>query len=601
MRTFTFSHNRTKGLFFLAILFVSIACFSTTLHAQSATYLGGNQIETGWPRVPMTVDQDGNVFVAGFTLSTDFPTTPGAYSRNFTGGSVAFVAKFNSDLSELLACTFIGGNSFDFCYALAVDIEGFVYITGHTPSDDFPTTDGVYGPNYFGDGGYDVGDDIFISKFSNDLSTLVASTFIGGEDWEMATDIEIAPNGDVYITAFTNGTDYPVSDDAFDSDLNGNSSVVITRMDADFTTLISSTYLSTKQADDYPQLAVSSDGLVYVTGTTSDTNFPTTDEAFDTQLDGGLDGYVSCLNSDLSSLIASTFLGGSGGDFGYDLAIDDDGKVFVVGHTVSTDFPAVQEGINPTLGGGPDGFVCRLSSDLSMVEKASYFGGDENDNLMGIVLGGDGALYLSGYSASTDFYTTDGVFDGDFNGVDDGIIIKCDRDLSTLHAATYFGGNAIEHSNVVGVSPNGEVYLCGSTRSTDLPTSDNSYDPTYNGAGDDLWGGDVYVGRLSADLTEISTSIDTRTSLPENFELLHCYPNPFNASTKISFNLNDPSKVKLDIYNLSGQLISSLIENDLIAGNHSISWNANSEPSGIYFCRLESEVNVKTRKILLLK
>ena len=180
----------------------------------ASTFIGGDSAGAG---CYIAIDGTGDVYVTGYTYSSDFPTTPGAYDESQNGICDVFVSRLDSSLSTLGASTFIGGGSDDSGRSIAIDGTGDVYITGKTDSSDFPTTPGVYDASH--DGCYDV----FISKLDSSLSTLPASTFIGGGTSDCGNSIAIDGTGDVYVTGDTKSSDFPTTDGAYDTTYNGNS------------------------------------------------------------------------------------------------------------------------------------------------------------------------------------------------------------------------------------------------------------------------------------------------------------------------------------------------------------------------------------------
>lgn len=172
----------------------------TTLFAS--TIPGGyndDQINT------LALDTQGNVYVAGWTGSSDFPTTPGTYDTSIDGYVDAFISKFNSDLSSLIFSTFLGGRGWEAITAFAFDIQGNIYVAGATSSTDFPTTPDAYNPSL--NHSYHA----FVSKLNSNLSILQASTFLGGSAGDVVADLTLDGNGDVYVVGATNSSDFPTT------------------------------------------------------------------------------------------------------------------------------------------------------------------------------------------------------------------------------------------------------------------------------------------------------------------------------------------------------------------------------------------------------
>ena len=188
----------------------------------ASTYLGGGNADGA---DALALDPSGNVYVAGYTYSSDFPTTIGAYDKDYNGVDDGFISKLSSDLSNLLASTYLGGKDRDRLNALALDQSGNVYVAGWTESSDFPTTDGAYDKDY--NGYYDA----FISKLNSDLNSLLASTYLGGEgdDW---LALALDQSGNVYVAGWTWSSDFPTTTGAYDKDCNGGNDNFVSKLDA---------------------------------------------------------------------------------------------------------------------------------------------------------------------------------------------------------------------------------------------------------------------------------------------------------------------------------------------------------------------------------
>jgi hypothetical protein len=174
-----------------------------------STFLGGNHVDVGWSTV---LAENGRAYVAGYTYSTDYPTTPGAYDTVYNGGETdAFVAVFEPAGSALLYSTLLGGSSDDDAYAMAVDSAGRAYVTGKTISSDFPSTFDAYNPSHNG------GADIYVGVLSPGGSTLVFGTFVGGSGSEGGAGMALDHAGNMAVTGFTDSSDFPVTSGAFDT------------------------------------------------------------------------------------------------------------------------------------------------------------------------------------------------------------------------------------------------------------------------------------------------------------------------------------------------------------------------------------------------
>ncbi len=383
----------------------------TTLLAS--TYLGGSDDDVGRSLV---LDISGNVYITGYTNSTDFPTTPGAYDRTFTKYprfTKAFVSKLDSNLTTLLASTFLGGSFIsgeDGRYlnegnSLALDRAGNVYLTGYTGSMDFPTTPGAYDRTFNGSW------DVFISKLDGSLTTLLASTLLGGSSQESGHSLALDSAGNVYLTGETYFSDFPTTPGAYNRTFNGSCDVFVSKLDSSLTTLLASTLLGGSSMDWGSSLALDSAGNVYLTGGTV-RGFPTTPGAYDRTYKGGEHiAFISKLDRSLSTLSASTLLGGSSQDMGLSLALDSSGNVYITGYTSSADFPTTSGAYDRTLYGYSMAFISNLDSGLTKLLASTYLGGNAHDYGYSLALSNSGMVYLTGRTMSVEFPTTPGAYD----------------------------------------------------------------------------------------------------------------------------------------------------------------------------------------------
>ena len=377
---------------------------------SASTFLGGSSEEGYRPdydfdSFSVILDASGNVYVAGYTFSTDFPTTSGAYDTSYNGYRDVFISKLNNSLSNLLSSTYLGGSIDEYyCNSIVLDSTGNVYVTGHTSSSDFPTTPGAYDTtNNFGAA--------FISKLNNSLTTLLASTFLEGGPTS-GHSIALDSSGNVYVTGLTLGESFPTTPGAYDTTNNGDFDVFISKLNNSLISLLASTYLGGSSRDISYSIALDSSGNVYVTGYTRSSDFPTTSGAHDTTFNGGWnDVFISKLNYSLSSLISSTYLGGSSDDCSYTIALDASGNVYVAGYTFSSDFPTTSGAYDTSHNGYCDAFISKFNNSLSTSLSSTYLGGSSDDCSYTIILDSSGNVYVTGWTRSLNFPTTPGAFD----------------------------------------------------------------------------------------------------------------------------------------------------------------------------------------------
>ncbi len=362
-----------------------------------STFLGGSGSDNARA---IAIDPTGNVFVAGYTYSNDFPLAGNPYQDTYARGGDVFVSKLNSDLSNLLASTFLGGRGFDIARAIAIDPTGNVFVTGYTGSSDFPTEGNPYQDARAGS------TDAFVSKLSPDLSRLLASTFLGGSsNSDYAYSIAIDNNGNVFVTGYTYSDDFPIAGNPYQGTYAG-ADAFVSKLSPDLSQLLASTFLGGGSSYDYAySIAIDNDGNVFVTGITGSDDFPTEGNPYQDARAGSTDTFVSKLSPDLSQLLASTFLGGGDYDYAYAIGIDYDGNVFITGYTYSDDFPLAGNPYQNTRAGERDAFVSKLSPDLSKLLVSTFLGGGNYDIARAIAIDNDGNVFVTGITGSDDFPT----------------------------------------------------------------------------------------------------------------------------------------------------------------------------------------------------
>jgi hypothetical protein len=340
-----------------------------------STYLGGSYEDraTALAVNPTT----GDVYVAGITLSPDFPKATGWAQGNNNGGLDAFVARLNSSLTQLLQSTYLGGSGWDEALAIAVNpTTGDVYVAGNTLSPDFPKTAG--GAQAI----KSVGSDAFVSRLNSNLTRIFQSTYLGGSGWDEALAIAIHPTtGDVYVAGRTSSTNFPGTTGSAQASNNGGFDAFVAKLNPNLTKILQSTYLG--GGDDDGALAIAihpTTGDVYVAGRTLSFIFPGTTGSAQARKSTGSDAFVSRLNSSLTQILQSTYLGGEDEDEALAIAIHPTrGEIYVAGRTASTNFPGTTGGAQTGNNGGFDAFVARLNPSLTQILQSTYLGGGDDD------------------------------------------------------------------------------------------------------------------------------------------------------------------------------------------------------------------------------
>lgn len=284
------------------------------------------------------------------------PTQPSTLFLGTTSSSDVFVTKLAAGGGSQIYSTFLGGNLLELGNGIAVDASSNAYVTGFTNSNDFPIAN-AFQPNR---GDNRVSGDAFITKLSASGSNLVYSTFLGGDFDDSGSAIAVDTNGNAYVCGNTSSTSFPVVN-AFQPQIaNVSTDVFVTKMNAAGSALVYSTYLGGKSSDNCADIAIDADGSTYITGFTSSTDFPLSAPIQATGAVTGTDAFITKFAPNGSSLIHSTYLGGSENESGNGIAVDSAKNIYVIGDTSSTNFPT-KNPLQPNNNGGMDVFIAKLS------------------------------------------------------------------------------------------------------------------------------------------------------------------------------------------------------------------------------------------------
>ncbi|MBI1802790.1 MAG: SBBP repeat-containing protein [Chloroflexi bacterium] len=431
----------------------------------------------------LVLDTSGAAYVTGYITSATLPVTPGAFDTTFNGGAWSgdsFVVKLAAS-GAIIYATYLGGTNDDWGYAIAVDSSGAAYVTGSTGSSDFPTTAGAF-HTVCGNGLTCGQEDAFVTKFDPTGSSLVYSTFLGGDGFEWGSKIAVDSSGAVYIMGLTGSPDFPTTPGAYQTTMNGMSDLFVTKLNAAGSALVYSTYIGSAVVSGCnPELvsggALDQSGAVYVVGSAPST-FPTTPGAFQTVHGGCSDGIVFKLSADGSALLYSTFLGGSDVDDVYGITIDLSGAIYVSGDSCSSDFPTTP-GAYQTTQSNCDAVVAKLDPTLSTLLYSTYIGGSQLDGGLDIVTDASGAAYVSGsmifVTTTVDFpITPDAVQPVPGGGNYDAFVLVLSpggNGLNDLLYSTYLGGSGDEHGWSIALDASGGIHVAGGTTSSDFPHS----------------------------------------------------------------------------------------------------------------------------------
>jgi len=568
-----------------------------------STFLGGSYYDSG---AGIAVDGLGDAYITGQAGSADFPVTKGAFqtvNKGIDGGTNAFVTKLNPTGTALVYSTYLGGSGGDGGSGIAVDAMGDAYVTGGACSTDFPTTKGAFQTVNKAAGNQ--GCDGFVSKVDPTGSALVYSTYLGGSgngpyNGDFGSGIAVDGLGDAYVTGSAGSTNFPVTAGAFQTANKGTigPNAFVTKFNPTGTALIYSTYLGGKERDHGNGIAVDGSGDAYVTGVASSFDFPTTKGAYQklnkcTAVPTAT-AFVTMFNPAGTAPVYSTYLGGSGGDKGYGVAIDGLGNAYVTGLTNSTDFPTTKGAFQTVNNGATNqfsvGFVTKLNPTGTALVYSTYLGGSApqfalGDWGAGIAVDGSGDAFVTGQADSVDFPTTEGAFQSVNKGTDGGtnaFVTRLNPSGTALAYSTYLGGSGFDWGSGIAVDVLGDAYVIGQAGSLDFPTTKGAFQ-TVNGAAD--W--TAFVTKLDLGAT---TQVATAATLGAS-------ANPAPPGAAVTFtaavassNLNGASPTGSAAFAVDGKTVATaavsagkatFTTSNLALGKHSV--QASYDDSSSYF------------------
>ncbi|WP_206109989.1 DUF7507 domain-containing protein [Paenibacillus albicereus] len=461
------------------------------------TYLGGTGTEGG---SKVAVDATGHAYVLGTTASTDFPVVAGAFQTALAGADDVFVTKLNPFGTALVYSTYLGGSARETANDIVLDAEGNAYVTGTTFSSDFPTT-----PGAFQETAPSARASAYVTKLNPTGAALVYSTYLGASGGDEGHGIAIDSAGNAFVVGTTDSPDFPTTPGAFQPTRPGTTtSAYAAKLDAAGSALIYATYLGGSGTTDAVAVSVDGAGHAFVAGNTVARNFPTTPGAFQITYTGAGISYVTQFSPDGSSLVYSTYLGGSGQDISTDLALDGAGHAFVLGSTTSADFPTVPGSFVEA--GTRRVYVTKFNPSGTGLVFSAAFGGTGSTATGSIALQASGAPVVTGGTSSSDYPVTPDAFQSTIPGLSSAVVTQLDPTGSFPEYSTYFGGTYIESGAGIAVDPQGAIYLAGTAFSADLPVTPGAFQPVRRGI-------DAYVAKLGL-LAEL-----TLAKYPERFEV----------------------------------------------------------------------------------
>jgi uncharacterized protein (TIGR03437 family) len=481
-----------------------------------SVYLGGKAYDTA---IAIALDAQGNKYVTGTTASPDLLLGTATSQNQFAGATDAYLAKFSA-AGNLTSFSYFGGASSVVATegkgnttgrSIFVDTNRNVYIGGDTNSPDLPVPANHDPTNRFAGGSADVfvikvaaaGDQILYSRYigggSDDFIGGGPDGFIPGRADEFGNGLTVDPQGNAYITGFTKSSDYPTTANAYmQRTKGGGESAFVTKINPAGDALAYSTILEGKSPsskDGGEGIAIDSTGNIYVTGYTTSTDFPVL-SAFQTTKAGAAgfeDAFVVKLDPTAGRPVYSTYLGGTGRDLGFRIAVDASGSAYITGYTQSGDFPTRNAAQPSYGGGGADAFVTKLSPNGTTLAYSTYLGGSGDDwGFADIAVDNNGNAYVAGYTTSPDLKITNAFQPAFTDANTHGFVAELNANGTAWAFLSYYGGS--QHDEIHGLAYDAvrnTISIAGFTSSPNLPGAKNAY------VGDAVQKYDAFIAQIS--------------------------------------------------------------------------------------------------------
>jgi len=457
-----------------------------------STFLGGSSTDVA---TGVAVDSSGDAFVTGFTGSTDFPTTTGAFQTacggcTGAGTNNAFITELDPTGSTLIYSTYLGGNNGDAANGIVIGGSGNAYVVGGTFSNNFPVVNALQ-PTCAGSC---TNGDAFVTEINSTGNALIFSTYLGGTGKETGSGIALDPQGNIYVTGSTNSVSPPFpTHNPFQSAYGGGTfDAFVTVYNSSGNAYVYSTYLGGTGDDEGKGIVVDSSSTAYVAGLTSSTNFPRA-SALQAANGGGNDAFVTKINATGSALVFSTYLGGSGADVANSIALDSTNNVYVVGSTTSTNFPtqnAYQLSCSSCSAGITDAFVTKINSSGSSLAYSTFLGGSASDQANSVTVDAANNAFVVGQTSSTNFPAANSNYEFQSSckscatGGHDVFITEFDQAGDAPIFSSYIGGSTTQAALGVALNSFEQTILTGNTQSTDFPTTSGAEQATLKGGQD---------------------------------------------------------------------------------------------------------------------
>jgi len=493
-------------------------------------YVGGNGDEEGRA---VAFDKEKNVYITGWTSSSQDFATQGAYQSIFGGFYDAFLAKYSPE-GTLIWCTYFGGSENENSYGIAIDGSDNIYICGSTPSQDGISSTNAYQKNLNGF------TDAFLAKFSPDGKRLW-STYFGGPEDEEALGITIDAHSHIYITGYTSSQSGIATPGSYQPVYSGERNKAFLAKFDSSGSIIWATYFGGPKNDYTFAVATDINENVIIVGTASSTTGIATKGAFRSVVGAYYDGFVAKFSAS-GNLTWATYFGNNGDDECTAVCTDDSGNIYITGNTSSDSGIATAGAFQSQYHGGGHGydvFLAKISGSGALL-WATYYGGTGDDFAWGMDIDKNRNVSIAGYTYSTDYITTTDAYQKNQKGEGDAYIATFDP-YGKLKYGTYLGGDSMDYGYGIKADEAGNIMLAGTTSSkTGISQNGN-----LSGSSD----------AFLAIFSDLSSGVEPS---PSSQYSIMVSPNPFSGKIDIRFSLNMPGRVVIDLCSATGMHIADL-------------------------------------------
>jgi len=453
----------------------------------AATYLGGSGNDFSYGVAP---GPNGDIYVTGYTMSNNFPGNLGVNST-YKASYDMFVARLSGDLTRLIAATYIGGVGADYARKVVYS-HGQVFVAGYTNSSDIPHTKGQLTGS---------ASDAYLASLNPDLSKLQAARIWGGNQGEALNNLIVGDlNGEpeAIVVGYSYSTDYPVTVGVVKQAKSSTSNLqsgIVTILDSNFE-FIASTYLDGSSGNTlFSAVAIMPNGNFAIGGSSGAIDYPTTPGAYDnenTNTSSTTDGVVTVMNSNLTGILASTYIGQNSTDDSNVQSSTEQvtqvmyreengvGYLYAAGGSTPYSFPAGDITTRVPNSTSNDAFIIKLRADTASRTALTVFGGSGVEGSDALALDDSGHLFLAGTTTSTNLTVTSGQQGYDQGSYNHGYLAEFDTNLNRLQA-TY---TSLPYKGLA-LDSKGRLIACGTSAPANPPIgTSRAFQPTSAGGGD---------------------------------------------------------------------------------------------------------------------